>query len=92
MKRFAALAAALLTVGVSTAETFTARVVGVIDGDTIQVQSAAPTEDSKADTVYVTKPGKEFHAAGCRHLKSRTAILCKGAVARGLKPCKVCKP
>ncbi len=44
-------------------------------------------------TVYITKSGAKFHAAGCRYLKkSKTAIRRSQAIKRGYTACKVCKP
>jgi micrococcal nuclease len=42
-------------------------------------------------TVYVTKTGSKYHAAGCRYLsKSRIPISLKDAIAKGYSPCSVC--
>lgn len=46
-----------------------------------------------SDIVYITKTGDKYHRAGCRYLsKSRIPISRKDAIARGSKPCSVCKP
>ncbi len=46
-----------------------------------------------SDIVYITKTGTKYHRAGCRYLsKSRIPISRKDAIARGYKPCSVCKP
>ena len=48
---------------------------------------------TKSVTVYITKTGKKYHKAGCRHLKqSKISIKLKDAKANGYEPCKVCKP
>jgi endonuclease YncB( thermonuclease family) len=48
---------------------------------------------ASAQTVYITRTGTRYHAAGCRHVsKSSIAIDLKDAVARGLLPCSVCNP
>ncbi len=44
-------------------------------------------------TVYVTPNGKKYHRAGCRYVRGgATTYSTKDAKARGLTPCKVCKP
>jgi hypothetical protein len=48
---------------------------------------------SATDIVHVTATGKRYHREGCRSLsKSDIAITRAEAEARGLTPCKVCKP
>ena len=43
--------------------------------------------------VYVTRTGKKYHRAGCRHLlKSQRPMSLKEAIEKGYEPCKVCKP
>lgn len=43
--------------------------------------------------VYVIDTGKRYHRDGCRYLAlSRQAIALKDAKARGLTPCRVCRP
>jgi len=47
----------------------------------------------RGDIVYITKTGKKYHRAGCRYLsKSSIPIPRAEAEAKGLAPCKVCKP
>ena len=56
---------------------------------------ATPEEhvNKDSDIVYITKTGDKYHRAGCRYLsKSRIPISRKDAIARGSKPCSVCKP
>lgn len=44
-----------------------------------------------AKVVYITRTGKKYHAAGCRHLaKSKIAIKLSDAKARGYTACSVC--
>jgi hypothetical protein len=44
-------------------------------------------------TVYVTHAGKWYHRQGCYYLsKEPTAISLEEAKARGLRPCKFCRP
>jgi endonuclease YncB( thermonuclease family) len=46
-----------------------------------------------AQTVYVTKAGQKYHAAGCRFLtKGSVAIDLSDAITHGYTPCKVCNP
>lgn len=47
------------------------------------------TED--AQTVYVTRTGSKYHRAGCRHLRSSSAMKLSEAVKK-YSPCSVCKP
>lgn len=61
------------------------------------VKSAPQAADSSVEngdiTVYVTKSGKKYHRAECRHLaKSSRALTLKEALEKGYEPCKVCKP
>jgi hypothetical protein len=54
---------------------------------------AAPTpQPAPDDTVYVTANGKRYHRKECRYAKTATAMTRKEAEAKGLTPCKVCKP
>lgn len=46
-------------------------------------------------SVYVTKHGRKYHRVGCREIKRSVGILkmsISDAKAKGLTPCKVCKP
>ncbi|MDP4207461.1 MAG: hypothetical protein Q8928_01475 [Bacteroidota bacterium] len=46
-----------------------------------------------AQTVYVTRTGAKYHAAGCHYLsRSCYAIDYKKAVQQGYTACKICKP
>lgn len=60
----------------------------------IASQPATQTQqDSKTQTVYITRTGKKYHRDGCRYLAaSKTAISLKDAKAKGYTACKVCKP
>ncbi len=49
--------------------------------------------DQQTKTVYVTKTGSKYHAAGCRHLsKSQIPMSLSDAIASGYSPCSVCRP
>lgn len=48
---------------------------------------------AQAQTVYITKTGEKYHAAGCRYLsKSAIAIDVAVALAQGYGACSVCRP
>lgn len=49
-----------------------------------------PPAEKEEVTVYITKTGQKYHAAGCRHLKSSIPISLEKARAGGYSPCKVC--
>jgi DNA-entry nuclease len=54
--------------------------------------SALPAA-ARSDTVYATRTGKRYHRAACRSLsKSAIPMTRAEAEAKGLTPCKVCKP
>ena len=61
---------------------------------TTEAQTTTTTEaDSGGETVYTTNTGKKYHRDGCRYLsESKIPISLSDAIARGLTPCKVCKP
>jgi hypothetical protein len=44
------------------------------------------------DTVYVTKTGTEYHAAGCRHLARSMIPMNRADAARLYGACSVCRP
>lgn len=45
------------------------------------------------ETVYITRTGKKYHAAGCRHLSRSTIPVERDqAVKNGYTPCRVCRP
>jgi hypothetical protein len=51
------------------------------------------SQDTKTQTVYITRSGKRYHRDGCRYLAaSRIPISLKDAKARGFTACKVCHP
>ncbi len=51
------------------------------------------TEEPQNYEVFVTNTGGQYHREGCRYLKnSKIPISKDSALARGYKPCKVCKP
>ena len=41
-------------------------------------------------TVYITKTGKKYHKASCRHLRSSIPINLSDAESRGYTACSVC--
>jgi hypothetical protein len=50
-------------------------------------------QEPKSQTVYATRTGKRYHRDGCRYLaSSKIPMTLKDAKARGLTPCKVCRP
>jgi hypothetical protein len=55
-----------------------------------------PSDRADADeasvTVYVTKTGKKYHRAGCRHLSRSKIPLPLDAAARSYGPCAHCRP
>ena len=56
------------------------------------VQPAPGLDDAADPTVYVTRTGKKYHAAGCRYL-SRSSIPMKLSQAKQrYGPCSVCNP
>ena len=55
--------------------------------------SVAPSADRGSDVVHATATGKRYHRADCRSLsRSDIAMTRAEAEAKGLTPCKVCKP
>jgi len=62
---------------------------------TREYKDQSPAQDEKSTTpdvtVYVTKTGKKYHAAGCRYLsKSCIPISLNDAISQGYTPCSVC--
>jgi hypothetical protein len=56
-------------------------------------QSPPAQQDTKTQTVYITRTGKRYHRDGCRYLAaSKIPISLKDAKARGFTACKVCHP
>ena len=53
---------------------------------------AAPSESSNKEdpTVYVTKTGTKYHAAGCRHLAKSSIPIPLSEAQRSYSPCGVC--
>ena len=50
-------------------------------------------QQTKEQTVYITRTGKKYHTATCRYLsRSKIAVSLKDAKANGYTPCSVCKP
>ena len=54
---------------------------------------SAAVRDGGEDEVHATRTGQRYHRAGCRSLsKSDIPMTRAEAEAKGLTPCKVCKP
>lgn len=65
--------------------------VGVIEPEISRRVTQAKPSDS--GTVFITKTGARFHAAGCRSLRrSSIAISRSDAEKRGYSACSICKP
>ena len=61
--------------------------------DTVKIdESKIPTPVGRRVMVHVTRTGKRYHRAGCRHAKAGWAVPLKEAQGRGLTPCQVCHP
>ena len=61
----------------------------------LPAQQPAPQqqEQTKEQTVYITRTGMKYHRDGCRCLsRRRIPISLKDAKARGYTPCSVCRP
>ena len=60
----------------------------------VRAQQGPPAQqDTKTQTVYLTRTGKRYHRDGCRYLAaSKIPISLKDAKARGFTACKVCHP
>ena len=54
--------------------------------------TSAPVEDTESETVYITKSGKRYHKADCRHIVGRdvTEKTIAEAEQDGYTPCKDC--
>ncbi|MDF2540510.1 MAG: hypothetical protein K0S47_228 [Herbinix sp.] len=58
-----------------------------------KTDSTHQTDSSSAKAmVHITESGDKYHREGCRYLKTDIEITLEKAIARGLEPCKVCKP
>ena len=61
-------------------------------GEAAEPAGEPSTEDAK-DVVHATRTGERYHRASCRYLsKSDIPMSRAEAEAKGLTPCKVCKP
>jgi hypothetical protein len=59
----------------------------------VSARKPAPSGQKLQDVVHITRTGKKYHAAGCRHLsRSDIPISREDAIARGYTPCSVCNP
>lgn len=54
----------------------------------MQMESAS----NASDTVYITASGKRYHRKECRYAKTASPVTRAEAEAKGLTPCKQCKP
>lgn len=54
--------------------------------------TSAPAEDPESETVYITKPGKRYHKADCRHIVGHDVVekTISEAEQDGYTPCKDC--
>ncbi len=55
-------------------------------------KSSIKTKKAIEPKVFITRTGKKYHLNGCKWLKSKIPSTVADASAKGLKPCKVCKP
>lgn len=66
---------------------------GFVLGLPSPIYAKTTVSDQKEISVYITKTGKKYHQAWCRHLRqSRFEITKSEALQRGYTPCKVCRP
>jgi hypothetical protein len=50
------------------------------------------TEQQKEETVYITKTGKKYHAAGCRYIAKNSSPMPLSEALKRFSPCSVCGP
>ena len=95
-----------LVSGLKSSAQTASRHTNMFDGDIAReetpdaVETTAPLEKivpapavTTADTVYITRTGKKYHAAGCGSLsRSCIPISRQDAVAKGYGPCSRCNP
>jgi hypothetical protein len=79
----------LLTVVVFATAALLASLPGSVLAKTVAEQVPSPSSD---DVVYATAHGKRYHRKDCRYAKDASPMSRKDAEAKGLTPCKVCKP
>ena len=58
----------------------------------LENKSSIKTKKAIEPKVFITRTGKKYHLNGCKWLKSKIPSTVADASAKGLKPCKVCKP
>ena len=62
-------------------------------GTSGQTASTEVTSDEpQGDVVYVTRTGKKYHQAGCRHLSASKIKVSLAAAKQRYSPCAVCNP
>ncbi len=79
------------------AAVFLAALAGCGSNSSSQTESSmsprSDTHTAASDIVHATKTGKRYHRAGCSSLsRSDIPMTREEAEAKGLTPCKVCKP
>ena len=52
--------------------------------------TASENADTSSQTVYVTKTGKKYHAAGCKYLKDSKISISLNEAKKKYTPCSVC--
>jgi len=55
-------------------------------------QEAAPTQDGRDVTVYVTRRGRKYHRADCVYVRKGGRALPLSEARKRYEPCKICKP
>lgn len=64
-----------------------------LDGQLAGYVSPQADQSGSDQTVYVTKTGTKYHAAGCHYLtRSQFPMKLSDAVNAGYSPCSVCNP
>lgn len=59
----------------------------------LPLTGCGPKSAESGDIVHTTKTGECYHRAGCRSLSRSDIPMTRAeAEAKGLRPCKVCKP
>lgn len=58
-----------------------------------QAPTTQQQQQTKEQTVYITRTGKRYHTATCRYLlHSKIPVPLKDAQANAYTPCSVCHP
>ena len=70
-----------------------ARAAGKTVPPTPPPQVTASDSETTSDIVHITRTGKRYHRADCRHLSASDIPIERDAAERkGYTPCHVCKP